>query len=103
MRLAYSGVPVHELSGEYNYQWWIDPKMPDKASAKIIHYAGLKDHSEKLRLLAKDIGKPLTKPVLSKGCGCGGKINGTSPVQADAERRRIERLKRDAIRAKLNK
>lgn len=86
-RIADADIPVHLFDSEVHWQWWFDKKFSTYPKAKFIHFAGLQDHEQRLRMMemasvevkpqvvSQATSKPTTaKPAKKKSCGCGKKI-----------------------------
>lgn len=66
-RIRDAGFKLHRLSREIHWQWWSDKEGRHKAAAQFVHFSGMKDHGERIRLMREAVFHPAS-PVVRSGC-----------------------------------
>lgn len=50
-RITAADIPVHLFDSDLHWQWWFDKRFKAYPKAKFVHFAGLQDHGQRLRLM----------------------------------------------------
>jgi hypothetical protein len=83
LKIAEHGLPVFALDRRTHWQWWSDRGRGLDKEGQFLHYAGIKDHAERLILMREAaVSVSVEKDVVArsgnvlppkKGCNCGNK------------------------------
>jgi lipopolysaccharide biosynthesis glycosyltransferase len=65
-----NGFKVYNFDRRTHWQWWTDKENKYKADGCFLHFSGMKDHQERLRLM-REVAVGISKPaVQKKDCKC---------------------------------
>jgi hypothetical protein len=76
LKIDFNGFKVYALDREIHWEWWTDREKKHYDQGQFLHFAGLKDHAERLAMMkdaASGNAVATATDKTKRGCGCGQK------------------------------